>query len=91
MKPKVTLCLKLMSKKSREHREHELISEIETYLDKTIGVTDSRQREYEANKRYYIAYSGRSFAFNECSETKQDERLDELEEILAVFKGICEK
>jgi hypothetical protein len=78
----------LMSKKSRES---ELIDRISNFLERPIDVGHSRHEAYEANARYYTAYLSRSFAFDACSETKQEERLDELENILVRFKDIYEK
>jgi len=74
-----------MSKKSREL---ELIRKIAAYLERPIDVDDDRREKYEETERYYIAYASRSFAFDDCSENKQNERLDELEEILIRFKDI---
>ena len=76
---------------SRKSRESELIDRISTFLERPIDVGHSRHEAYEANARYYTAYFSRSFAFDECSETKQEERLDELENILVRFKDIYEK
>jgi hypothetical protein len=74
-----------MSKKSREL---ELIRKIAAYLELPIDVDDDRREKYEETERHYIAYASRSFAFEDCSENKQNERLDELEEILSRFKDI---
>ena len=78
----------LMSKKSRER---ELIDTISTFLERPIGVGENGHEAYNANAQYYTAYLSRSFTFDECSETKQEERLDELEEIVVRFKNIFEK